>query len=331
MKEMRRASAGRRVARAAATGGGRTYRSQRPLAWYAMLVGIVILGTLTVVYSRYERQHAASKTAASTAPPTATDHWFAAIGFDLCGKMASNLPQNSNLAKVGIATIGNGVIQIAPGSAPKPAAFEGANATLGKFASSYPGMLLTATKLRLPGQRLYTNGDACGNKHGRLIVRVWKTFTLANSAGKIQSGDPRSIKLENGQLITVAFVPVGTTIPKPPALDITDLIKTITSASQSNGAPPTGLPGGTGSLPSGVPSPGGGLPSGTGGLPSGTGGLPSGVPSPYTGLPSSTGHPSGGAGGTHSLGAPAPGSSHSGNLQASSATSRSNLLTTGRL
>jgi hypothetical protein len=282
------------------------------MGWYATLVGIVIVGTLTVVYSRYELQHASSKAAASQAPPTASDHWYAAIGFDLCGNMASNLPQNTNLAKVGIATIGNGVIQIAPGSAPKPAAFEGANATLGKFASSYPQLLLTATSLRLPGGRLYQNGDACGNKHGVLQVRTWKQFTLSNSAGKVFSGDPRSIKLVNGQLITVAFVPPGTTIPKPPALDITDLIKTITSA-QSAGSTPSSLPSGTStSLPPGVPAPPGGIHPSTGGLPSGlpsgTGGA-GGLPSGTSGLPSGTGGLPSGTGGAHSLGAPVGGAS----------------------
>ncbi len=273
------------------------------MGWYATLVGIVIVGTLTVVYSRYERQHASSKAAASQAPPTATDHWYAAIGFDLCGKMAPNLSQNSNLTKVGIATIGNGIIQIAPGSAPKPAAFEGANATLGKFASSYPGMLLTATSLRLPGQRLYQNGDACGNKHGVLKVRTWKNFTLANSAGKVFTGDPRGIKLANGQLITVAFVPPGTTIPKPPALDITDLIKSITSAQSAASSPPSSPSGTSTSLPPGVPQPPGGIHPSTGGFPGSTGstgGVPSGgLPSSTGGVPSSTG--------TRSLGAPAGG------------------------
>ena len=54
---MGRGDTGRWVARAAATGGGRTYRGHMPVRWDSSLVLIVLLGVASIAYSRYERQH----------------------------------------------------------------------------------------------------------------------------------------------------------------------------------------------------------------------------------------------------------------------------------
>ena len=49
---MARSSTGKSVARAAATGGGTTYRGQMPVNWYAALVIIVVVGIASVVLAR---------------------------------------------------------------------------------------------------------------------------------------------------------------------------------------------------------------------------------------------------------------------------------------
>src|SRR3974390_533246 len=102
---------GKWVARAAATGGSRTYRGQRPMKWYLSPVLIVLLGVALVAYSRYERQHP------STTPPAIGTVWFAAIAWDVCGTVQPDLP-DPNLARTpGISTPGLGVIAIAPATA----------------------------------------------------------------------------------------------------------------------------------------------------------------------------------------------------------------------
>ena len=63
---MARQDAGKWVARAGATGGGRTYRARVPYRWYSGLALIVVLGVFLVAYSRYERLHPAQ--------PVAADH-----------------------------------------------------------------------------------------------------------------------------------------------------------------------------------------------------------------------------------------------------------------
>ncbi len=239
---MRRGSFGRSVARAAASGGGRAYRARAPIGWYASVVLIVVAGVGLVAYSRYERLHPV------IVGPTASDNWQAAFSADICGTVAKALPANPNLGSVGIRTFGNGLIDINPGAASTPSAFEGRNATLGKFASSYPGFTLTPTSIQLPGkgQRLWKDGDRCTSSAGpldgpaKLVVKVWSS---PSSPGRLFGGDPTKLHLENGQMITVAFVPAGSAIPEPPSrtalLQALGLSSSTSASSTSSTSPAT--------------------------------------------------------------------------------------------
>src|SRR5690349_20801719 len=151
---MARTDTGRWVARAAATGGGRTYRGRRPLRWYTSLALIVLLGVALIVYSRYERQHPAAST-----QPAIGAHWFVALAVDVCGAVQPNLPANPNQATAapGLHTAGDGVIEVNPGKQ----ADAGDNATLARFVQEYPGMALSPTSVRLPGATTRRNGETC--------------------------------------------------------------------------------------------------------------------------------------------------------------------------
>ncbi|HYA67332.1 MAG TPA: hypothetical protein VED63_01245, partial [Acidimicrobiales bacterium] len=215
---------GKWVARAAATGGGKTYRGQRPVKWYASLVLICLLGISMIAYSRYERQHPTST------PPTVGTQWFAAIAFDICGTVQPDLPANpAGSQSTGVDTTGNGVISIAPTTS----AQAGANATLGAFVDSYPGLVLTPSALRLPKKVIHHNGDTCASgtpdagKSANVVVRTWPSFT---AQGSTVSGDPTSVLLADGQLITVAFVPNGASIPKPSSQSIAAMQDAIQAA-----------------------------------------------------------------------------------------------------
>src|SRR5580698_10597778 len=131
---MARQDAGRLVARAGATGGGRTYRARVPYRWYSGLALIVIVGVFLVVYSRYENLHPAASPAAIA--PTTSDHWVAGLVFDICGDNQQTLAvsKNASTADLGLYSSGSGVVQIAP----KTAADSGVNATVGRFSSQYP-------------------------------------------------------------------------------------------------------------------------------------------------------------------------------------------------
>ncbi|HYA69405.1 MAG TPA: hypothetical protein VED63_11800, partial [Acidimicrobiales bacterium] len=68
------------------------------------------------------------------------------------------------------------------------------------------------------------------------------------------SGDPTSVLLGDGQLITVAFVPSGASIPKPSSESIAAMQDAIqAAASPSTTTPPTTVPSTT-TPPTTVPS-----------------------------------------------------------------------------
>ncbi len=230
-------STGRWVERAATTGGGRTYRGQVPINWYASLVVIIIVGLLLIGFSRYEKTH---QTVSSAGQPTTAQVWHAALGIDICGTVKPNLPASTNSGKVGFTTDGTGVITIAP----KNSSESGKNATLGKFVSEYGhGLELSTSTLRYPGGKTLTNGDVCpkgtpdAGKEGVVIVYSWPNFEA--NKGAESSGAPQDLLFANGQLITMAFVPATATIPKPPAKAITNLITAVEQSAQNAGGTTT--------------------------------------------------------------------------------------------
>jgi cell division septation protein DedD len=232
------------VTRAGSTGGGRTYRGQMPMKWYSSLALICLLGVALVVYSRYEREHPAPAT-----QPAIGAHWYQALSFDVCGKLAANLPTNPNATKSpvpGIRTEGDGVIQVQPTTA----ADSGDNATLARFVQSYPGLKLTQSSLKLPGTKAYTTGNTCpsgtpdAGKPSVIRIKMWPSFTPPGSNHPQYFTDPSQIKLAQGQLITVAFVPPSASIPKPSSI-VALLNDTASSATSSTTTPPTSTPAAT--------------------------------------------------------------------------------------
>lgn len=238
---MARRDTGKWVARAAATGGGRTYRGQMPVRWYGSLVMIALLGVVLVVYSRYERQHPA----AATQPAVGT-HWFAALAFDVCGTVQPNLPANPNegTAAPGLLTAGDGVIEVSPAKA----ADAGNNATLARFVQLYPGLQVTSSSLKLPGKAAHANGDKCptgtrdAGRSANVQIKVWPSFAPPGSNHPFQVSDPAALKLANGQLVTIAFVPPGASIPKPSAAVITTLLQDQSAASSTTTTTPATVP-----------------------------------------------------------------------------------------
>jgi hypothetical protein len=228
---MARQDSGKWVARAASTGGGRSYRGQMPVKWYGSLVLIVVIGIVSIVYSRYERQHPVAGT-----PPAIGTKWYASLAVDVCGTVQPNLPSNPNsTSNPGLHTDGDGVIRIEP----TKSADAGNNATLARFVSDYPNFALTSNSLTIPGEKAHTNGEKCpkltpdAGKSGKVEIKVWPPAQPPGSTAATTSSDPTAIKLGNDQLITVAFVPTGSSIPKPTAAAITAMLQAVSQVGQS--------------------------------------------------------------------------------------------------
>jgi hypothetical protein len=239
---MGKASSSKKVARAASTGGGRTSRGRTPWLWYSVMSIVVILGVLGVVVSRSDLDEAAADP-----PAIGQDHWHAAYGVNICGKVQPGLVDTKG-DRYGIHSHGDGLIHIHP----KSANAAGKKATLGVFMDEV-GVKLTSTSIDLPDADTKKNGDRCGTKAGKVQVAVWETPD--DETVTIVKGDPNDLRLKQAQVILIAFVPEGTKLQKPASaaevhkpsdLD-TDLGTPPTSpettvAGASTSAPPTSTP-----------------------------------------------------------------------------------------
>ncbi len=213
---MSRNSFARTVARAAASGGSKSYRSRRPIGWYSLMTLVVVLGVFLIVYSRNEKNQSTTAAAQAQAPG-ATDHWETALAFDLCGAMQPNLAASTNLTTVGLRTYGNGLIDIEPGVVANSASYEGQNDNLGVFALGYSGLTITDTSVTYPGKLPLANGAQCnGPLHGKgtLVAETWSSPTATPVR---VTKNITSLHLNNDAMITIAFVPAGAKIPEPPS------------------------------------------------------------------------------------------------------------------
>jgi hypothetical protein len=195
---MGKASSGKKVARAAMTGGGRTSRGKTPWGWYSAMAVVVVLGMIVLVMSRSDTQQRLSSR--SEEHPTTKEHWHAAYGFYFCDKFSPPLADNKR-DPLGVHTHGDGVIHVHPFSQ----AASGKRAVTGVFFQTM-GVTVTSTRMDIGGQK-FANGDKCGDKEG--MVRVFVN-------GAEHKGDPAKIHLEDRQLIVFAFAPKDADVPKTP-------------------------------------------------------------------------------------------------------------------
>jgi hypothetical protein len=214
-------SSGKWVSRAAATGGGRTYRGQVPVNWYAGLVVIVLLGLFSIVFARYEYQHHHTTPAIQPAVGTTL---YAAYAIDVCGTVEKPLAASTNSAVAGITTPGEGVINVSP----HVAAQAGNNATLEQLFSDYPGAALSTTKLKVPKVGTFKNGEKCpagtpdAGKKGAVLGESWPNE--ASTTGTVLAS-PGTFKITARSLVTVGFVPKTTTkLPRPSQSTINEML-----------------------------------------------------------------------------------------------------------
>jgi hypothetical protein len=240
---MGKASSNKKVQRAASTSGGRTAGGRTPWVYYLTIIGIVVLGTATVYFSRAHRL-AAANNVGPTPPVVGQDHWHEAYGFYVCnsatkGEFVPNFPYQVDAS--GIHTEGDGVIDIHPYE--KSAA--GKNAVLGVFTKA-TGVTLNAGELKIPsfpgyGGHDYHDTDKCGDKPGRVQVFVFPSSTA--TTGVLQTTDPREVPLGDQTMVVIAFMPKGATIPAPPPANVNAMLHPLDVPSTSSSSTTTTVPG----------------------------------------------------------------------------------------
>ena len=203
---MAKPSTTRKVAKVARTGGGRTVKrgGQRSVLFPTFLSVVVVLGLFLVGFSRSQRQPDTSR------PRIGSDHWHSAIGFDICGTFAPNVPDNGQ-DPLGIHTHGDGIVHTHPFSGQAA----GKKAVLKVWLDTV-GVKLSNNELKLPGQDAKKNGQRCESGPGIVQMKVWDSRSPTDS-GRVLTSDFGQLRLKDSQLITVAFLPEGAEIPKPPS------------------------------------------------------------------------------------------------------------------
>jgi hypothetical protein len=228
------------VSRVGSTGGGRNYRSRRPINFYGVIAVIVVLGTLSVLWASHDYRNS-GVSSSSTTPPLAGTTSFAALGIDVCGTLQPNLPPAGR--STGPLVIGNdGVVKISPATK----AQAGDNANVQRMALTYPGLRVSTGSLTIPSTATSTsfhlvNGDSCpkgtadAGQTGSVVVGYWSNFADKNPE---LSSDPSTVRLTANSLVTIAFVPTDKTPLKASQSTITAML----SASQSGSTTPTTAP-----------------------------------------------------------------------------------------
>lgn len=226
---MGKASSSKKVSRAARTGGGRTKRGSSSLGWPIVLGLVVVLGTAGIVYSREQRQPDTSAPRAA-GPGKAGDHWHSALGFNICGAFAPDLP-DPQVDPLGIHTHGDGIVHTHPFSARAA----GRNARLGLYLDLFDGLEVSSDEVQLPGQDAKRNGMECDGKPAVVRTKIWQS-RAPGEEGEVYNGDPADIRLGDNQLITIAFLPTDAEIPRPPSEPTLDNLSDV--APQTTEVPP---------------------------------------------------------------------------------------------
>ncbi len=205
-------SPGKRVARAAATGGGRTKRGKAPIGFYTVLALIVVLGAATVGFSRYERAHPAS---ASTAPSSPSTDPLKAPVLASTQAQANGQPVDGIACQTGeqlayhihahLAVYSNGALRAVPrGIGIKPPTTE-QNSSEGPFIASggcfywlHSHTQDGVIHIESPTPKIYTLGnyfDIWQQPLSSTQVSTALGNVVAYVNGKQYKGDPRSIPL----------------------------------------------------------------------------------------------------------------------------------------
>lgn len=177
-----------------------------PVGFYGALTIVAVLGVAAIGYSRYEVSHPVSATS-SQSPPRVGQTWYTALGIEVCGHFEPVLAKGLG-ASTGMTALGNGVVKVAP----KTPAETGSAATLARFLDA-AGVRISTSTVAVPGHASIDVASVCG--HGPVEVRTATWTSLLATRPTIHAGTV-GVRMLSGEVVTVAVVAKGATIPQPP-------------------------------------------------------------------------------------------------------------------
>lgn len=205
---MGKASSSKKIRRVQQAGVSRAPGQRRNLAYPALIVAIIVVGTLLVFLARDSRQATASEA------PTTRDHWHEALGINICGEFLGN-PSDDGPDRSGIHTHADGLIHIHPfGSGAT-----GDNATMEVFLGQI-GASVTDDSLTLKDGTTKTNGDKCDGKAGEVALFVWPPQASDKTEPEKFTGTDITEHrfTEDGGAYVLSFNPKGYTPKLPPSM-----------------------------------------------------------------------------------------------------------------
>ncbi len=193
--------------------------SGRPGLFVAALGAILVAGIAAVVFFAANRE-----SNIGVAPEANADHWHSAYLINDCGVDLPPTGQFENPA--GLHTHGDGLLHIHPFN---PAA-SGYNATLGQYFSAYDAELTDesfTTGFTDVAPTTLSEAAGCGGEDAVLQLAVWDNAFDETAEPRIITENLADFRFESpGMAITLALLPEGAEIPRPPADRITALAET---------------------------------------------------------------------------------------------------------
>ena len=228
---MARPTSSKKVSRAAQTGGGRTTRGTQSWLYWALIVGIVVLGITGLWFSRVDRRREFAAAATGVPPIARQDHWHTAYGIYICDQFIE--PITDQRDPEGIHTHADGVIHVHPFVSRS----SGENAKLSKVFDAVQ-LDLSDSEIEVPGGETYNEGDdECDGEPGVMQLKVkGREEVITENIEDFRFDEDR-------QVITIAFAPEGAEIPLPPSEPTLDNLSDVEPAQQQPAASSTTVAG----------------------------------------------------------------------------------------
>jgi hypothetical protein len=207
---MGKASSAKKVARAARAGGSRRPGQRRALGFPLLVAGIILSGTLLVVFARSNREAGAAPVSQASEPEN-FDHWHAAYGVYDCTEFIFNSEGtffvDAEGDPLGIHTHGDGVIHIHPFTD----AAGGRNARMRLFFQDIHIDASDSTWTFPDGTEWDEATKRCGDEPGQIVVAKWNDAQAAADGerpNELITEDFGDIRFRNDrEYYTFAFVP----------------------------------------------------------------------------------------------------------------------------